>query len=337
MSATDNNEISVNTEGSIKSFIYLDTDKMYSISSQLFSGLTEYILTNNGASMSASDEQKGGLFEGKLISKIIDQTTQNSEKRFLHDYAYTLFEEKLIQSGKVSTFDGDVEEYSLEDVQSAGFVKVKGRLSFHDALMVNDTLSNFNDIGYAIKYVTTDAELRDKMSETKASISKIKDRNTKEKARQAFAKLPTIEKMAIDEGLMMNSDYLSNLNWILNFGYGDSFEVRIPITFDGDLKFFSGALNRDMLRDSSRAIMHKYSRETEQDFVLFGILTQRKSSATPVNIFPEGEIAHSGSPQEAMKRALNSLLTAMANVHGSFIGKLNNEFVVDPIALYLEL
>jgi hypothetical protein len=287
--------------------------------------------------MNSTDEQKGGLFEGKLISKIIDQTTQNSEKRFLHDYAYNLFEEKLIKSGKVATYEGQSFDYRLDDVHSTGFVKIKGRVSFHDAVMVENTLSNFNDIGYAIKFVTTDTEFRDKYSETKAAISKIKDRNAKERAKQALSKVPTIEKMAIDEGLMMNSDYLANLSWILNFGYGDSFEVRIPIEFEEGLNFFSGALNRDMLRDSPRAIMHKYSRETEQEFVLFGILTQCKSSPTPVNIFPDDEFEHSDSPQESMKRALNSLLRAMTNVHGSFIGKLSNEFVVDPIALYLEL
>lgn len=36
-----------NIKPRIKSFIYLDEDKMYSISSQLFEGMTQYILQEN--------------------------------------------------------------------------------------------------------------------------------------------------------------------------------------------------------------------------------------------------------------------------------------------------
>jgi hypothetical protein len=334
MNETDSNGT---LENSIKSFIYLDTNKMYSISSQLFSGLTEYILASNGASMSSSDEKAGGFFEGKLISKIIEQTTENSEKRFLHDYAYTLFEDKLIHSGKVLAIDSDSDMLGEDDLGLARFVKIKGRLSFHDAKMVDNILSNFNEIGYAIKYVTMDQELRDKLSGFKANVAKIKDKNAKERAKVALSKLPSIEKDALEQGLMMNSDYLENLTWILNFGYGDSFEVRIPIEFQEGLKFFSGALNRDMLRESPKAIMHKFSRETEREFTLFGILTQHKASSPPVNIFPIDDESYSDLPQEAIKRALNQLLVALSNVHGSFIGKLENEYVVDPIAVYLDL
>ena len=50
---------------SIKSFIYLDEYKMYSISSQLFEGLTEYVLTGEKKSFSESEQQKGTFFSGK--------------------------------------------------------------------------------------------------------------------------------------------------------------------------------------------------------------------------------------------------------------------------------
>jgi hypothetical protein len=52
---------------SIKSFIYLDEYKMYSISSQLFEGLTEYVLTGEKKSFSESEQQKGTFFSGKLM------------------------------------------------------------------------------------------------------------------------------------------------------------------------------------------------------------------------------------------------------------------------------
>lgn len=45
----------------IKSFIYLDEDKMYSISSQLFEGMTQYILKKETESFNEEQQQKGNF------------------------------------------------------------------------------------------------------------------------------------------------------------------------------------------------------------------------------------------------------------------------------------
>ena len=75
----------------IKSFIYLDNDKMYSISSQLFGGLTEYILQDHRTSATEDDKQKGQPLSGSIFNEIFKLEKGFSEKRFFHDYAYSLF------------------------------------------------------------------------------------------------------------------------------------------------------------------------------------------------------------------------------------------------------
>ena len=50
-----------NIKPRIKSFIYLDEDKMYSISSQLFEGMTQYILQENVESYNEEHQQKGNF------------------------------------------------------------------------------------------------------------------------------------------------------------------------------------------------------------------------------------------------------------------------------------
>ena len=58
--------------GCIKSFVYLDEYKMYSISSQLFEGLTEYVLSGKKSEYAKSEEQKGKnsqwKFNGRNLS-----------------------------------------------------------------------------------------------------------------------------------------------------------------------------------------------------------------------------------------------------------------------------
>lgn len=74
----------------IKSFIYLDSNKMYSISSQLFEGLTEYIVSSEKKTEVESTEQKGTIGSGKLMADIMESNMSKSEKKFLHDYSYIL-------------------------------------------------------------------------------------------------------------------------------------------------------------------------------------------------------------------------------------------------------
>lgn len=66
----------------IKSFIYLDEYKMYSISSQLFEGLTEYILSGEKESITESEQQKGSLGSGRVMGDILVKEKDSSEKRF---------------------------------------------------------------------------------------------------------------------------------------------------------------------------------------------------------------------------------------------------------------
>ena len=49
----------------IKSFLYLDEYKMYSISSQLFEGLTEFSMDYRGTTNEGEERQSGPIGSGK--------------------------------------------------------------------------------------------------------------------------------------------------------------------------------------------------------------------------------------------------------------------------------
>lgn len=61
----------------IKNFIYLDEEKMYSLSSQLFEGVTEYVLNESLSGKVESEEQKGSVGSGRILGDIL----RNSEKK----------------------------------------------------------------------------------------------------------------------------------------------------------------------------------------------------------------------------------------------------------------
>ncbi len=55
----------------IKNFIYLDEYKMYSISSQIFEGITEYLMNYEESTKEESEEQKGPISSGRVVADIL--------------------------------------------------------------------------------------------------------------------------------------------------------------------------------------------------------------------------------------------------------------------------
>lgn len=84
----------------IKNFIYLDEDKMYSLSSQIFEGVTEYILDEKSTESEETESQKGPLASGRILSDILKRVGRTTEKKFLNDFSYSLFEKNCLKIKK---------------------------------------------------------------------------------------------------------------------------------------------------------------------------------------------------------------------------------------------
>ena len=86
----------------IKNLIYLDEYKMYSISSQLFGGLTEHVINVEHSADEKDERQSGPFGSGRMLANILKSGSSVEERRFLHDFSYTLFETALYGEGKVT-------------------------------------------------------------------------------------------------------------------------------------------------------------------------------------------------------------------------------------------
>ncbi|MEM6501396.1 MAG: hypothetical protein AAF685_06120, partial [Cyanobacteria bacterium P01_C01_bin.89] len=92
----------------------------------------------------------------------------------------------------------------------------------------------------------------------------------------------------------------------------------------------SASLNRVNLRDSESALISKYSRFSEREFCIFGTITQGKNSATP-------KLPESQNQSEALKCAIAQMTIQLSELENKFCGRLGNEIIVDPIAIYREI
>lgn len=310
-------------EQNIKSFIYLDDYKLYSLSSQLFQGFTEYVISENAISFTEEENQKGMFASGKIIGYLLKTEKASAEKKYLHDYAFNLLEAELTNRGILYTIKP---EDTTDIIQSKGIVKVIGRAIFNDYRTLQSTMSHFNSLGESFGYFQNREEIIKlnnaesnalKSTNDRNQIAKIK--NIKQQSNKAFISYLQ------ENGLYIEENDIKHMLNIMEYGFHGELEFRV--TSNRVPVQFSAILNRDYLRDTEAQFVSKYSRQTEYDFTMIGIVTQ---SGKTVDSLGE-HIPNS------LKNACLNLSDKLTNVEKSFLGRLDNECIIDPIAIYREL
>ena len=168
----------------IKSFIYLDEYKMYSISSQIFEGITEYFIDYRGATKEEEETQKGPISSGRIMADILKSESGTQEKKYLHDYSYKLFEDRLAESGKVLSISSENIGKEIKNIDNVAFVKVRAKAVFNDMNIIKSTIEKFNELGEALAYVTTFEQIEAVRQQLETASEGIKDRNQKSQLRQ---------------------------------------------------------------------------------------------------------------------------------------------------------
>lgn len=318
----------------IRSFIYLDNYKMYSISSQIFEGLTEYILKSENTNTKEKEEQKGPFFSGRVLADIIEKDTNYTEKKFLHDFSYNLFEEALQKDDRVLEINKSNISTELDKIPDYSFIKITSNVVFNDLETMEKTISSFNRMGEALGFITLKAKYDELMKEAQEGFKNIKDRNQKSNAIHTLKNKASFKKVLIDEGLNLDDDYLKNMEYLIQYGYHRQFEVQLPLSNSDKVSLFSAQLNRDNLKESENNIVKKYSRESEKEFTLFGIVTQKMTKEKKEEMFESLKI---NNEDPNLKEAMFNMIKQLSNLENTFVGKLDYEYVIDPIALYIEI
>lgn len=288
----------------LKNFIYLDKDKMYSISSQMFEGITQELLKEEAQENAESETQDGPRFSGKVLADVVKNTIKSTEKKFLHDYSFTLFEKEL--NDKEILLDiSDLTELEIsERIRNYSFVKITKEVTFNDHLKLQDFFSKFNQFGTAISRIVIlgDKEKLEGLGKQR------RDQYIKEK----------------ESELHQDPKFLESFVLLSKQGFNDNFEVSQTV----DSLLITSFLNRDYLRENENILIRKYSRKTNIKVSIIGTVAQYliSNNAAPKEDFDGDLSAH-----------MRNMFEHLASVEHSISGKSDNEIVIDPIAAYIEL
>jgi len=298
------------------------------------------MVQSKGKKHSEEESQKGKIGGGRLMADILEEFTNHTEKKFLHDYSYTIFEDALNESKKVLSLDKETIGLKIDEIENYHFVKVTGQIVFNDSNMLTETLGNFNEFGAAVGYMIMRNEEK-QLKELEEQISQVKDRNQKAKAKHHLASAD-MKKLLIDRGLNLEDRFIEKIIYLINHGYKSQFEVQMPFPGEDLNCLFSCILNREFLKDDEYRIIRNYSRETEKPFTIFGILTQTSRNLNDqtylellkTNIDNENVTKNR---ETNLKETLLTVISSLTNIDKGFIGRLDYEYIIDPIAIYREI
>jgi hypothetical protein len=308
----------------IKSFIYLDEYKLASLSSQIFEGMTDYVLKSEVDTHTENATQKGSLLKGSMMGDAITAGNASEEKRYLHDFAYTMFEKELLDRKKIYEI---TEEDTLETLSSQKIVKITGKAIFDDYQAIIDTLSNFNSIGEAIAYCSMVSEGQD-LKTLFNSCPQSNDRNAKTRAKVTQKVIQQKWRDLLENaGLRLEDEKIDSLLTLLRFSFRGQMAFRI-IQQEADIVALAN-LNKAYLRDPIEILIPRFSRKTEASLSLIGIVTQSGQH--------KAEYIPSLIDGEKMKSSVQNVISQLGDMEETFTGRLANELVVEPIAIYHEL
>lgn len=285
----------------IRNFVYLDPQKLRSISSQIFEGFAERVISNYEKVKSDEERQSGPLGSGRILADIFTESNSTSEQRFLDDFAYTLLESRLIESGML------VSPAELNGKTDVGrFIKVTGRMQFNDLAASSRMLRDFNQFGEAMWRVTNESMQANGKNLTP-------DNEVKKKASQA--------------GLALNKKVSDSAAFLIEFGFGEMFEVSVRT----QSVLFSAPLVRCHLRETPDLLVKKYSRSSQSEFSLIGVITQIGAPDAEEQTIPD--VADGGNLKDAMR----NLSFHLNVVEQAFAGPTKGEVVIDPLAIFSDL
>ncbi|EMO20688.1 DUF6414 family protein [Leptospira santarosai] len=311
----------------IKHFIYLDPQKMYSLSSQIFEGVTDYIISENHSQREDVESQKGPIGSGKMLADVIKVSERSTEKKFLHDYSYTIFEKHLLDHSLVLDYKESF--YDIESLKKIiheySFIKVKAKATFNDVKKITELFREYNSIGKALAYASTFAEVTKLQDDHTKKMASITDKNERLRSEKEFQRKVNIEKFADAQGLQQNPKLLENLEILTRYGFSDQFEIHQ----EGNGVLFTSCLIREFLRESEDLLVKKYSRKTQKEITVLGVISQGFNKFLP-DIEEKEDFPN-------MKAALVNIVEHLSNIEQSISGKQENEVAIDPIAAYIDL
>ena len=251
-----NYNITVDSPESIKEFIYLDTEKVKSIISQLEKGLP--ISTNETTKI---DSDIGGSigsgflnwFKAETSANILS-SNQNDETKILHDYMYNYVEQELKENKKLLNIPNTKQENKLPTyLNENSFVLLECKIKINDYNQILLILDNMNDLNVALQVLSVESSpLQNGLWEIVETQLKVNSQ-------------------------LLNEDFVKSAKLIIEQFYKNKLIITCFPYEKNNFISFNGPLKREYLQDDIDDIILKYGRSPSVTWYVFGKISSIKN------------------------------------------------------------
>ena len=121
--------------------------------------MTESWINIRGSLTEEEERQAGPFASGRVIAEISQQESQQQERKYLHDYSYTLFEQHIKANRSIPSITAENIEEFIPALEGINFVEVRATPIFNDMNIILSTIKKFNDLGEAITFFNNAEEI----------------------------------------------------------------------------------------------------------------------------------------------------------------------------------
>lgn len=320
----------------IRDFIYVDANRLYSLYAQVHQGLADRIITSYLDGLEAKDKQSGST----TIETTVSERSQKTESRILHDHMYNQLEEKLgsaiLNQPKLthSNFHSVLDKVLL--------LKINGETAIEDYSRLQMYLKKFNDIGEALAYITVSRDDVKELAESlKAQLDNATTSQDKSQIKHMIKAVSDVKEYARQNGLQLDQRQLDALGLIADVLNPEAFEVVIAPDGAKSQIAFRSVLDRQWLRLNPCLLRALYGGSKRAHWTMIGEITYLPLLATseqPSNLSASTAMSSSNADESVSPRdGLRRMLDTIADMESIFFSSGERiEVIMRPLAIYRE-
>lgn len=341
-------------EHTIRDFIYIDGDRLYSLYSQINKGVAERIVESRLSGVVKEKTQKGPAFGGASLGSQYSDSAEATEMKVLHDYVYVELEEQLGDS--LLTVEGITPDRSKEVLDGSFLIKVNGRAEISDLQRTRHILKSFNEMMTGLHYMSASSTLGGNPRQTLRYITNLSQKELPNKAEllKTLKEFENPKKLAESAGVLQDEILLKSLDHVLELFFSDGVEITI-VPKDSEVAY-RAVIDSQWLRVAPEFLRHLYAGDSGSEWTLVGQVTHIPAVVNPPiavgqteTVIPEipkadsvADEADTEANQEPAvsatpRGAVDIMLKATRDIERGFMVNSDRfEIVVAPLAIYRE-
>ncbi len=318
----------------VRDFIYIDGDRLYSLYSQIFQGVADSVVQSYFGS---SGQKSSYLKQSESLEANVAEAVLHTENKVLYDHMYNLLEKRI--GTRVIEVSGISLSNYHEEIENSSFLRIHGTVEIEDYDRLQEFMSHFNEIADAIAYanIYSQNKLSEAIRKAEEAANQISDPNKRATAKNKFDINKDPKKLAREMGLRQDDQIIKNLELFAKLFHGGGFDVTISPSVSSDI-VYKGSLNRKWLRIQPEMLRSLYGTTSKSNWVMVGYPTFIPSVGNEDDETDEEkpDIISDNSP--SMRDSFKDMFGASKAFETMFQkSKKRVEIIIAPLAIYREI